>query len=125
MFDTGGLDIKPDSAMLLMKKDMGGAAQALGLAYMIMDTKLKVRLRVVIPAVENAVSGSAFRPLRTLIRFIGGDELDFEVQLILRREDVPACELGGSGEAAPQLGWLSWGKTEDMNRDPGEAVLQL
>jgi type VI secretion system protein ImpH len=70
-------------------------------------------------------SGSAFRPLRTLIRFIGGDELDFEVQLILRREDVPACELGGSGETAPQLGWLSWGKTEDMNRDPGETVLQL
>jgi type VI secretion system protein ImpH len=70
-------------------------------------------------------SGSAFRPLRTLIRFIGGDELDFEVQLILRREDVPACELGGSGDTAPQLGWLSWGKTEQMDRDPGETVLQL
>jgi leucyl aminopeptidase len=62
-FDTGGLDIKPDSAMLIMKKDMGGAANVLALAHMIMDRKLKVALRVLIPAVENSVSGSAFRPL--------------------------------------------------------------
>jgi leucyl aminopeptidase len=61
-FDTGGLDIKSDSAMLLMKKDMGGAANALGLAQMIMDAKLPVRLRVVIPAVENSISVDAFRP---------------------------------------------------------------
>jgi leucyl aminopeptidase len=61
-FDTGGLDIKPSSGMLLMKKDMGGAAVALGLAHMIMDAKLPVRLRLLIPAVENAVSGDAFRP---------------------------------------------------------------
>jgi leucyl aminopeptidase len=62
-FDTGGLDLKPDSAMLLMKKDMGGAATALALAHMIMDRKLPVSLRVLIPAVENSVSGLAFRPL--------------------------------------------------------------
>jgi leucyl aminopeptidase len=62
-FDTGGLDLKPDSAMLLMKKDMGGAAAVLALAHMIMDRKLPVSLRVLIPAVENSVSGSAFRPL--------------------------------------------------------------
>ncbi len=61
-FDTGGLDIKPDSAMLNMKKDMGGAATALGLAHMIMARGLKVRLRVLIPAVENSVSGKSFRP---------------------------------------------------------------
>ncbi len=61
-FDTGGLDIKPASGMLLMKKDMGGAANALGLASMVMDAKLPVYLRVVIPAVENSISGSAFRP---------------------------------------------------------------
>jgi leucyl aminopeptidase len=61
-FDTGGLDIKPDAAMLLMKKDMGGAAATLALAHMIMDAKLKVRLRVIIPAVENSISGIAFRP---------------------------------------------------------------
>lgn len=61
-FDTGGLDIKPSSSMLLMKKDMGGAANVLGLAAMIMSADLKVRLRVLIPAVENSISGNAFRP---------------------------------------------------------------
>ncbi len=62
-FDSGGLDIKPDNAMLIMKKDMGGAANVLALAQMVMDAKLKVRLRVLIPAVENAISGNAMRPL--------------------------------------------------------------
>ena len=61
-FDTGGLDIKPSSSMLLMKKDMGGAANVLGLASMIMAERLPVRLRVLIPAVENSISGNAFRP---------------------------------------------------------------
>ena len=61
-FDTGGLDIKPSSGMLLMKKDMGGAAAALALAAMIMDAKLPIRLRVLIPAVENSISANAFRP---------------------------------------------------------------
>jgi leucyl aminopeptidase len=62
-FDTGGLDLKPSSGMLIMKKDMGGAANVLALALMVMDAKLKLRLRVLIPAVENAVAGNAFRPL--------------------------------------------------------------
>ncbi len=62
-FDTGGLDLKPSSGMLIMKKDMGGAANVLALAQMIMDAKLKIRLRVLIPAVENSVAGNAFRPL--------------------------------------------------------------
>jgi leucyl aminopeptidase len=61
-FDTGGLDIKPDAAMLLMKKDMGGAAAAIGLAHLIMAAQLPVRLRLLVPAVENSVSGTAFRP---------------------------------------------------------------
>ncbi len=61
-FDTGGLNLKPGSSMGLMKKDMGGAANVLGLAQMIMALGLPVRLRVLIPAVENAVSGNAFRP---------------------------------------------------------------
>ncbi len=61
-FDTGGLDIKPSASMLLMKKDMGGAANVLGLALMIMDAKLKVDLRVLVPAVENSISGNSFRP---------------------------------------------------------------
>ncbi len=61
-FDTGGLDIKPSAGMLLMKKDMGGAATALALATMIMRAKLPVRLRVLVPIVENAIAGDAFRP---------------------------------------------------------------
>jgi leucyl aminopeptidase len=61
-FDSGGLDIKPESSMLNMKKDMGGAATALALAHMIMARRLPLRLRVLIPAVENAISGAAFRP---------------------------------------------------------------
>jgi leucyl aminopeptidase len=61
-FDTGGLDIKPASGMLLMKKDMGGAASTLALAHMIMAAKLGVRLRVLIAAAENSISGDAFRP---------------------------------------------------------------
>ncbi|HEV2614819.1 MAG TPA: leucyl aminopeptidase family protein [Gammaproteobacteria bacterium] len=61
-FDTGGLDIKPAVGMLGMKKDMGGAAHVLGLAALIMHAKLPVKLRVLIPAVENAISGNAYRP---------------------------------------------------------------
>jgi len=61
-FDSGGLDLKPSSSMLLMKKDMGGAAHALALARLIIDSVLPVRLHVLVPAVENAVSGNAFRP---------------------------------------------------------------
>jgi leucyl aminopeptidase len=61
-FDTGGLDIKPEAAMFLMKKDMGGAAAALALAFMIMDANLSVRLRVILPVVENAIAGNAMRP---------------------------------------------------------------
>ncbi len=61
-FDTGGLDIKPSAYMKLMKKDMGGAAHALGLAWMVMANKLPVNLHVIIPAVENSVAAESFRP---------------------------------------------------------------
>jgi leucyl aminopeptidase len=61
-FDTGGLDIKPPAGMLLMKKDMGGAACVLALARMVMESALPVRLRVLVPAVENSISGNAYRP---------------------------------------------------------------
>jgi leucyl aminopeptidase len=61
-FDTGGLNLKPTSGMHLMKKDMGGAATVMGLAHMIMALNLPLRLRVIVPAVENSVSGRAMRP---------------------------------------------------------------
>src|SRR5260370_39253977 len=62
-FDSGGLDLKPSTGMLIMQKDMGGAANVLALAQMVMDARLKLRLRGLIPAVENAVAGNAFLPL--------------------------------------------------------------
>ncbi len=61
-FDSGGLDIKHAAGMLIMKKDMGGAANVLGLAHAIIDAKLKIRLRVILPVVENSISGNSFRP---------------------------------------------------------------
>jgi leucyl aminopeptidase len=61
-FDSGGLDIKPSAGMALMKKDMGGAAVALALAHMLMSARIRARLRVLIPAVENSISGNAYRP---------------------------------------------------------------
>ncbi len=65
-FDTGGLDIKPADSMRLMKKDMGGAALMLGLAHVVMSAGLPVRLRLLIPAVENSVAGNAYRPMDVL-----------------------------------------------------------
>lgn len=100
-FDTGGLDIKPESAMLLMKKDMGGAATALALAQMIMDAGLPIRLRVLLPLVENAISGNAMRPgdiypsRKGLSVEIGNT--DAEGRLIL------ADALALADEAAPDL----------------------
>ncbi len=61
-FDSGGLDIKPGAGMALMKKDMGGAAVALSLAHLAMSAKIRAQLRVLVPAVENAISGNAYRP---------------------------------------------------------------
>ncbi len=86
-FDSGGLDLKPASAMRLMKKDMGGAAHVIGLASIIMRLQLPVRLRVLIPAVENAVSGDAFRPGDVLTSRSGKtveiDNTDAEGRLVL------------------------------------------
>ncbi len=100
-FDTGGLDLKPSSNMLLMKKDMGGAATVLGLAHMVMALGLRLRLRVLIPAVENAVAGNAMRP-RDILRSRKGltveiNNTDAEGRLIL------ADALAYAGEAPADL----------------------
>jgi leucyl aminopeptidase len=95
-FDTGGLDLKPAASMGLMKKDMGGAATALGLARMIMGLGLPLRLRVLIPAVENAVAGNAFRPQDILTSRKGltveVNNTDAEGRLILADALAYACE---------------------------------
>ncbi|MDF1751026.1 MAG: leucyl aminopeptidase family protein [Alphaproteobacteria bacterium] len=95
-FDTGGLDLKPSSGMLMMKKDMGGAAQVLGLSRMIMELDLPISLRVLIPAVENSVSGNAFRPLDILNTRKGltveVGNTDAEGRLVLGDALALACE---------------------------------
>jgi len=100
-FDTGGLDLKPSAAMLLMKKDMGGAAAAIAAARMIMLAKLPVRLRLLVAAVENSVSGSSFRPGDVLASRKGLSveigNTDAEGRLIL------ADALALADEEAPEL----------------------
>lgn len=95
-FDTGGLDLKPSTGMLLMKKDMGGAATVMGLALMIMRLRLPIRLRVLVPAVENSVSGTAMRPRDILTSRKGltveVNNTDAEGRLILADALALACE---------------------------------
>jgi leucyl aminopeptidase len=100
-FDSGGLDIKPASGMLLMKKDMGGAAHAIALAGLVMTAGLKVRLQLLVPAVENAIAGNAMRP-GDVFRTRGGTSVeitntDAEGRLVL------ADALVRAGEEAPEL----------------------
>jgi len=100
-FDSGGLDIKPSAGMLLMKKDMGGAAHAIALAKLIMQAGLKLRLHLIVPAVENAVAGNAFRPGDVLASRAGLSieigNTDAEGRLIL------ADALARAGEEPPDL----------------------
>ncbi|WP_293877251.1 leucyl aminopeptidase family protein [Sphingomonas sp. UBA978] len=101
VFDTGGLDIKPSAGMRLMKKDMGGAAHALALASLVMAARLPVRLHLLIPAVENAIAGNAFRPGDVLRSRLGptveNTNTDAEGRLIL------ADALTKAGESKPEL----------------------
>jgi type VI secretion system protein ImpH len=69
--------------------------------------------------------GTAFEPLRALTKFFCNDEFDFEVQLMLAREEAPRCEVGFEGDAAPRLGWVTWLKSAPLNRDPGDTILNL
>lgn len=95
-FDSGGLDIKPGVGMRLMKKDMGGAAHVIGLARLIMSHNLPVRLRVLVPAVENAIAGNAFRPGDVITTRQGltveVDNTDAEGRLVLCDALTEACE---------------------------------
>ena len=97
-FDSGGLDIKPAAGMRWMKKDMGGAAHALALARLVIGSKLPVRLHLLIPAVENAVSGSAYRPGDVLASRNGltveVDNTDAEGRLVLADAFTKAAEDG-------------------------------
>jgi type VI secretion system protein ImpH len=69
--------------------------------------------------------GPSWEPLRAWVKFFSNDEWDFEVKLILEREQVPACTLGAEGASGPQLGWVSWVKSVPFGRDPDDTVLAL
>lgn len=69
--------------------------------------------------------GKSFRPLQSWVRFFSSEEWDFELKLILDREQVPACTLGAEGASGPQLGWVTWMRSMPFGRDPGDTVLAL
>ena len=95
----------------------------------IWDQTARVRIKIgplsLAQYMEFLPTGSAFEPLRVLTRFFSNDEFDFEVQLILKREEVPRCEFGADEESAPRLGWTTWGKTKEMTRDVADTILRL
>src|SRR3546814_2326140 len=93
-FDSGGLDVKSSSGMLLMKKDMGGAAHAIALAGLVMGAKLPVRLHLLVPAVENAISGNSFRPgdvLKSRKGLTRSEEHTYELQSLMRTSYAVFC----------------------------------
>lgn len=130
-FLGGWYRLDPDSQCNL--EDAAEDSQMLGFGAVVGDEiwNPQSRIRVVVGPLslkrylEFLPSGSAYPLLRGLIRFFAGDEFDFEAQLILDRHEVPACELGSTGDAAPQLGWVSWSSTRPMNYNPSQTVLEL
>ncbi|HPT25084.1 MAG TPA: type VI secretion system baseplate subunit TssG, partial [Bryobacteraceae bacterium] len=69
--------------------------------------------------------GAAFPKLQAMCRFYAGQDIDFEIQLVLRREEAPKCQLGAVGATAPRLGWLSWARRKPLAKDPDETLFRL
>ncbi|HEY7304104.1 MAG TPA: type VI secretion system baseplate subunit TssG [Bryobacteraceae bacterium] len=123
--------LEPDSQCNL--DDAAEDSQMLGFGAVVGDEiwDPQSRVRIVIGPLslrrylDFLPSGRDYQLLRNLVRFFAGDEFDFEAQLILRREEVPACELGSGGDSAPQLGWVSWSSTRPMDYNPSQTILQL
>jgi type VI secretion system protein ImpH len=95
----------------------------------IWDQQSGVRLRIgpmpLVRYLDFLPIGTAYRPLQALTRLYSGGEIDFEVQLVLEREQVPPCDLGSSGDAAPMLGWTSWAVTGRASCDPDDTILRI
>ena len=115
-------------------KENGGESQQLGggavVGDEIWDQQSRARIKLGPMALsqyrEFLPDGSAFEPLRAISRFFSNNEFDFEVQLLLEREEVPKCDIGYEGEdAPPRLGWITWLKSKPLDRDPGDTILQL
>ena len=114
-------------------KDSDGLSTQLGggavIGDEVWDLGSRVRLKIGPLPLDRYLdflpAGTAFAPLRAITRFFSGDELDFEVQLILKRAEVPACVLGAEGDEAPRLGWATWAKSVPLGRDPADTILRL
>lgn len=95
----------------------------------IWDQQSRVRIKVGPLTLSQYCSflpdGTAFEPLKAILKFFSNDEIDFEVQLVLKREEVPKCDTGYEGDAAPRLGWVSWLKSVPIERDPEDTILRL
>ena len=91
------------------------------------QSRIRIRLGPLTMTQYNSFlpGGSACEPLKALVKFFSNDELDFEVMLLLNREEVPRCEVGGEDSAGPRLGWISWLKSVPMEHNPGDAILKL
>lgn len=113
--------------------DSGTDSEKLGIGTVIgdeiWDQQSGVRIRLgpltLQQYLEFLPDGAAHRPLHALIRFFVGNELDCEVQLVLKKEEAPPCELGGESTTAPRLGWLTWARTTPMPRDPDDSILSI
>lgn len=124
---------KLDESTQFCMEDSGDVSEQLGLGAVVgdevWDTQGRVRIKLGPLRIERYLdflpSGTAYAPLRAMVNFYGGAEVDFEAQLILDHRDVPPCEIGAEGATAPTLGWLTWARTAPTDRDPGETVLSL
>jgi type VI secretion system protein ImpH len=113
--------------------DTGSDSERLGFGTVvgdeIWDQQSGVRIRLGPLSLNQYLAflpdGAAHQPLCALIRFFAGNEFDFEVQLVLRKEQVPPCELGGEGPTAPRLGWLTWASTSPPGHDPDQSILRI
>jgi type VI secretion system protein ImpH len=95
----------------------------------IWDQKSRVRIRLgpmsLAQYLDFLPEGTAYAPLRALARFFGNDEFEFEAQLVLKRDEVPRCEIGGEGETSPRLGWVTWVKSLPVSSDADHTILKL
>lgn len=111
----------------------GTSSEQLGLGAIVgdamWDLQSGVRIRLgpltLAQYLEFLPDGSAYKPLCDLVQFYSGGMFDFEVQLILKRGEVPLCELGRQDGGGPRLGWVSWSRSAEMQRDPGHTILRI
>jgi type VI secretion system protein ImpH len=122
-----------DSSAKCRFSEAGSDSECLGLGTVVGDEvwNQQSKIRIILGPLslekylEFLPDGSNWQPLHSWVGFFLNDELDFEVQLILEREQVPACELGSDDASRPQLGWVSWLKSKPLGRDPDDTVLAM